>query len=375
VQRFSGGHGRRPGATVVAVQLRQQVLDVLGGYVSASTSEHLALIHGDEVEVRVQVRNASIYDVGAVEMKHRYTAAKNGPKYDGVATVKGAVYDPTKRTFTINHIPSNETVEFTFRTLLRGSLTYGISQTKMELMDFVVLESNRRFPPRTPESTLEQHRQRVERVGIGGTEVSCFTGEFGEPDLPVEPPVGGPPPITRTAGALPIGDIIGNVTVTKRPSTIETLPGSRGSFSIYVQNKSPYDLHDLTVTDNFDTQALTVVDTGGGTPTTSGLVWQIASLPAENQWTTRYAVEVKGDDPGNRVIASTVILNSQELIDVPRNYLSASSELHILGGGIMPQTGVDTSLILIAALQILIGTLIAFSIFGLGFREVWRRIE
>ena len=183
VRRFRGGHGRGPGATVVVVAMRQQVIDVRGDFVSATTDRNLALIHGDEIFVRVQVKNNSIYDVGRIVLKSNYRPARGGSRMEGIASVRGAKYDPSSDEFFIDRLGSNETVDITYRVLLRSKLGEGISQVTMTLNDFTVLEPGRRFQPPIPESSPSYTRQRVERVGIGGKEVSCVTGDPEDPRI------------------------------------------------------------------------------------------------------------------------------------------------------------------------------------------------
>jgi len=175
VREFSGGHGRRPGPTIVKIEMRQNVRDSLGKIVSANSDQEIALIEGDEVTVLVDVNNSSIYDVANVIISHTYKVASFGPEMESIVSVMGGTYDPSAKTFRIELIPGGATVQLSFRIFLHGDLREGISQTKLKMEDFVVLESDRRFLQRTPESGTKT-RQNIERVGIGGVEVSCFTG-------------------------------------------------------------------------------------------------------------------------------------------------------------------------------------------------------
>jgi hypothetical protein len=175
IREFTGGHGRRPGPTIVKVEMRQTIRNSDGKMVSANSDDEIANIEGDEVTVLVDVQNSSQYDVAGVIINHAYNSPRPGPEMESIVSVIGGTYDSSSKTFRIELIPGGETVQLSFRIFLHGNLREGVSQTKLTLEDFYVLGSDRRFPQRTPEST-GRNRQNVERVGIGGKEVSCFSG-------------------------------------------------------------------------------------------------------------------------------------------------------------------------------------------------------
>jgi uncharacterized repeat protein (TIGR01451 family) len=381
VRRFRGGHGRRPGATTVVVTLRQQVLDVYGGFISSSTNRNLSLLAGDEVSVRVQVNNNSIYDVSHVVMRHRYRPATGGPRMDGIASVLGAAYDPSRDSFIIDRIKSDETAEFSFRILLHGNLGSGISETEMTLEDFMVLESERRLPPRTgltPDTRLAS-TQRIERVGLGGTEVSCFTGAREETfsAVPSRTSRTTLERVTRTP-QQPVSAVVvpsGALTIDKRASRQEAMLGDRVTYTIAVQNQSAQTFRNILVDDRFDTAMLQVENAGGALVTDVGLHWLIASLKPTEQWTARYIARIAAVSPAQQGIPNTVTLIGEQLIDVPVSDVSDSVEVRIGQSVLMPQTGWDTFAFAWTMLQFLLGAFIAFGLYGVCMWEVWRRIR
>ena len=178
VREFSGGHGRGPGPTIVKLEMRQFVRNFQMQMVEANSDDEIAFIEGDEVTVLLKVKNNSIYDVANVMINHIYKAPRDGPEMESIVSVMGGAYEAFSKTFRIERIPAGEIAELSFRIFLHGELDGGVSQNKLKLEDFVVLGSERRFPQRTPENA-GRTRQNIERVGIGGIEVSCFTGHPG----------------------------------------------------------------------------------------------------------------------------------------------------------------------------------------------------
>lgn len=177
IRRFNVGPGRRPGATVVPVTLRLQVKDRDGQFIEASADRTKAFVSGDKLSFKAIVNNLSLYDVGNVVITHAFDPSRTGPKLDQITDVKGATYNERLEAFVIGTIPSDDSVTFTFTLLLSGNLDADLSQSQIRLEDFEVLESERRLPERTPETPSGRSSQTLEKVGIGGTDVACYTWE------------------------------------------------------------------------------------------------------------------------------------------------------------------------------------------------------
>jgi uncharacterized repeat protein (TIGR01451 family) len=392
VRRFPGGPGRRPGATVVVVEMRQEVQDLRGSYVAASSEQNLALLRGDEVAVRLLVKNRSIYDVGRISIKHHYRASRSGPLVQGIASVRGAAYDSSQKMFLIDRLRANQTAEITFRILLKGDLRDGISQTAVTLNEFIALDRSGRFGEPVPEAQNQGSRRALELVGIGAKEVSCFTGDpldnrvspgtaanaprqaFGRGMLPVILPA--PSPVRQTRG-----DLTGALTVRKQAQQNVIRPGSVVNYAITVQNASSATFRQILVDDRFDTNLLAVSEAGGGLPTDSGLHWIIREIGPKSEWSARYTARLTQNAEPGQSIPNTVMLRGDDLRDVPTSSLLSSAEVKVAGGRteapgqvVMPQTGWGIVSSLLMILQVAFGVVIAFGLYGAGVWMVWRRV-
>jgi hypothetical protein len=173
---MSGGPGRRPGATVVPVSLRLLLRSREGTYVFASSPWTVTEVAGDELEFRLLIANRSLYDVGQVIVEADFSPAVALSSPWEIMAVEGANYGLYTREFFIDRIQSGEEITVSFRLVLPEPVTEELSQLLVRLLDFTVLEASRRYPLRTPGTPPGKRTQTVARVGIGSTDVACFTG-------------------------------------------------------------------------------------------------------------------------------------------------------------------------------------------------------
>ncbi len=412
VRRFTVGPGRRPGATVVPVTLRLQVLGSDGEFTEASADRTRATVAGNDVTLHATVSNLSLYDVGNVIIKHTFKPSVSGPRLQSIGSVSGgAILNERLGSFVIDLVPSDDAVSFTFHLLLSGDINGGLSQSQIRLEDFEVLEAERRFPERTPETPIGRSTQTIERIGIGGTDVACFTGDDGVTRFlpststsPTSPPAArlpagqgragtttntstrrepGPPyllPSGRslaepTASVTPVASLNALVSLEKRASTSEVQPGGSVTYTITVHNRGTETLRDLLVDDRFSSMQLRVVDPQEGQVLPSGIQWIIATLPPGEQWVMRYRAEVLPHLQPGEDIPSTTMLSGGALLDVPTTKRSASLTVSVIGG--MPRTGVELRWIILA-LQVLGGIGIAFLLCALSLssaRFMGRKME
>ena len=400
LRRFTTGPGRRPGATVVPVTLRLQVLNAEGKFVEASADRTRATVSGNDITLKAIVNNTSLYDVGNVVVTHSFKKPFSGsPTLEAITSVNGAFYNERINSFVIDTVPSDTAITFTFHILLSGDTNGGLSQSKITLEDFEVLEAERRLPERTPETPAGRSTQTIERVGIGGTDVACFTGDGVTRFLPstATTPTStlrrnpGPPYLTQTSGSTgqsssaratptssasssspsrvspPVSIVsapLPSLTVEKTANTAEVRPGSVVTYTIVVTNQGTATVRDILVDDRFDARQLAVTETAGGALTPSGLQWVIATLAPGERWVVRYRAEVlSGVQPGS-AIPNTVLLTGDSLLDVPTTRRSQSAQVSVLGT-VMPQTGVDLWIFTLGG-NILLGIVIAFVLFTLS---------
>lgn len=393
IRRFTSGHGRRPGATVVAVSMRQQVKDVRGEFVTAGSERTLAHVTGNAVQIRVYVNNESIYDIGSVEIQYAFRHVPNGPALSGITDVSGAAYIPNDHEFVLDRVPSGSTVEFSFTMLLDDILGSGIAQSSLLLHDFMVLDSESRFPERLPETSIGRNRTTIEKIGIGGKEVSCFTADEivrvpGTIAARV-PQVSLPPSITvtdmpkpknpiSTVSTLSPQAIIGKLAIDQRFSPSSPMPGNSIRATITVRNNSMEALRGILVDDRFDADKLNIRDAGGGSITVFGIQWLISELTAGDSWSVTSLLRASDALKIGDVIPATVSLFSDQLLDVPVTQLSKSSEIVIVGRGatvatswygetpetvIMPVTGASFGGLFSSIIATFLGVILGCAIF------------
>ncbi len=387
VRRFVVGPGRRPGATVVPLTLRLQILNEEGEFIEASAGRTKALVIGDDLTFQATVNNLSLYDVGNVVLKHTFTPSRSGPREQGISGVQGAVYNELIKAFVIDLIPSDDSVTFTFHLLLSGNLDAEISQSQILLEDFEVLEAERRFPERTPETPIGRSSQTLERVGIGGTDVACFTWEGNE--RIVETPVStssrsvssvgttsgrrepGPPylfPSGRSlpepiASVTPVTSLSALVSLEKRASMSEVQPGGSVTYTITVRNRGAETLRNILVDERFSSAQQRSVEAAEGTVVSSGIQWTITTLEPGRSWVGRYRAQVAAVVRPGEEIPSTTTLSGEALLDIPTTQRSASVSVKVLQ--ILPKTGIEMRGI-IFAFQVLLGMVISFVLFFLS---------
>ena len=326
VHRFRAGPGRRPGATVVPVTVRVEVLNTDGVFSDASSDATRAVVTGDDVVLRVLVANLSLYDIGHIVLTHDFTPAPDSADAEGIGGIEGARFDERSREFLIDRVASGETASFTFHLFLNGNPGEGISQSKMLLKDFDVLESERRYPVRTPETPLDRPSQSLERLGIGFGDVACFAGA-----MPALPPI-----LTPQAGG---GMERSPLSIQKIASRSEASPGALIVFSIIVTNHGTEILRNVVVDDRFDSTQLKVTDAGGGEVLPSGIQWVIPVLAPDGRFVARYSAEILPGAKNGDHIANTATLVSHDLLDIPAPERRATAEVAIVTA--MPRTGVD----------------------------------
>ena len=348
--------------------MRQYVKNSRGEYVPAISVKELAKITGDQISIRVDVKNNSIYPVGNVKIQHAYRRVPEGPQMIDIVDVSGGTYIPHDHLFYIEKIRAGATAELTFTILLDGNLGRGIAQNTSYLHDFMVLDPSSRFPRRLPETHVSRSRSIVEKLGIGGKEVSCFSAypdevSIKEPEKvvvtarPVAPPPLPPTTVTtgsQTARTSDPSGIVGKLTIEKRVSDSTPRSGQQVLFSVIVHNGSSETFRDVLVDDRFDTRHFEVVEDGGGLSTSAGIQWLIEELKPGDDWSASYSVRVARGLVSGTGIPNTVSLFGEQLLDVPSSALSKSLELKIAGAEviaaapvvietprtvIMPQTG------------------------------------
>lgn len=356
IQRSRGGPGRRPGATVVPVTIRLEVLNAAGKFVGASSDYTTAMVEGDDVTLRATVTNLSLYDVGSIVIRHRFTPSEDGPILEGIGDVQGAELSERSQTFHITEIESDSSVAFTFRLLLTGALDEELSESQIRLESFEVLGSERRHPQRLPESSRDQSRQSLERLGIGTTDVACFIGSS----------------IRERQGGQG-GE--GPISVQKSTNVTEVQPGGTIVYTITVTNRGNETLRDVLIDDRFSSSHLRVSDTGGGEKLASGLQWFIEELSPGERFVARYRAEADMSLRNGDHIPNTTLVVSSQLRDTSTTKRSASVTVPVLQK--MPRTGVELSWLLVP-LEILLGCLVAFLLFRTGLSiALWqgRKIE
>lgn len=402
MRNFPGGPGRRPGATVVPVFIRQTVREENGNEVFAVSETQLADVAGDAIEFRVQIRNESPYDVGTVELHHAYRTVREGPKITSIGDVSGGVYVPDDHMFVVDRVPAGQTVDLTYTLFLDRPLKQEISQSAVTLHDFIVLDPESRFPERFRETVLGRHRTTIEKMGLGGKEVSCFTGENADrfvlgdqQGIEVIPPRTIPrqtPPAaaqvdTVNTASLTPEEIRDNLTLQKRVSGSMT-PGGGVTATITVRNGTNGTLEDVLVDDRFDGSRLIVRNDAGGVSTRSGIQWLIPVLPPGQSWSITYDATINNGLRSGDRIPSTVTLFGEQLLDVPTSALSESHDIVLASEHVMipqaeaaetpnsvvfPQTGVEDGVVSMF-LQILIGVVMALVIYGASVRILWKKL-
>lgn len=393
IRTFTSGPGRRPGATVVPVFMRQYVKNSRGQYVSAINVKELAKVTGDQISIRVDVKNNSIYPVGNVKIHHAYRRVPEGPEMMDIVDVTGGTYIGHDHLFFIERIDAGATTELLFTILLDGDLGRGIAQNSTKMHDFMVLDPSLRFPQRLPETHISRSRSVVERVGIGGKEVSCFSAApeeylLEEPEVVIpERSVVLPPATvqtgTRTARTEEPSEIIGKLLIEKSTSDTTPRQGQQLIFTINVLNNSEQTFRDVLVDDRFDTSHLEILEDGGGLTTSVGIQWLIEELKPGDDWDASYSTRVARGLVAGTGIPNTVSLFGEQLLDVPSSTLSKSLELKVAGAEviaaepvvietpdtvIMPQAGRGSIVLMI--FEIVAGTFMAFSVFWIGLRKL-----
>jgi|GEM_PF-2517776 uncharacterized repeat protein (TIGR01451 family) len=377
VKRFPYGPGRRSSSTAVLVTLRQQVFNVNSSLDAASSAQTVADVRSDDqIGVRLSVRNSSIYDVGDVKIRHTFSSSQPGLSIDGIASIEGASYDESRSAFTVFKVESGETAEVTFRLLLSENIDMEISQNKFEIIDFIVMESERRYPPSSPDTSPGRTTQDVVRLGIGGTAVSCFKAyeEYGVT----------PPSMVSTGGSRDwTSDSTrdwnnerqsGAIQLSKKASRQEAKPGETISYTVNVQNRGNEAIRNVRVDDRFDTSKQKVINAGGGLVTDFGIRWVIPSLDPSERWVARYSTRLNESAAQGDILPNTVTITSEDLVNIPTSQLRSNSQIRVVDGYIIPQTGVDLSTALLIALQVVIGMLIALGLFGVGLWVVVREV-
>lgn len=406
IRDFPGGPGRRPGATVIPVFMRQTVLDEKGDYVFAISERQLADVRGDAMKFRLQVRNESAFDVGTVRLHHAYRTVREGPKLLAIADIAGGTYVQDDHMFVIEKIAAGQTVDLEYTLLIERPLEEEVSQSAITLDDFMVLDPASRFPQRYPETSYYRHRTTIEKVGIGGKEVSCFTGEnadrfalpgqqntavsnsYRAPSRANPPTTIVPARVPLSASALTPEQIRDRLTVHKRVSGVARA-GSMVTVTVTVENDTNATFEDILVNDRFDADLLMVENEGDGVTTSAGVQWLIQNLGPDETWSATYTARVNDRMNAGDRIPSTVSIFGEQLLDVPTSALSQSSDLMIAGEAYrapqpvvtetpytvaLPQTGVEVGSALAVFVQILIGTIVAIAMYGMGVRFFWKRL-
>ena len=337
--------------------LRVEVKNTDGVFSDASSDATRAVVAGDDVTLRILVANLSLYDIGHVVLTHDFTPAAGSADAEGIGGIEGAQFDARSREFLIDTIASDETASFTFHLFLSGVPSEDISQSKMLLKDFDVLESERRFPVRTPETPLDRPSQSLERLGIGFGDVACFAGA-----MPALPPI-----LTPQAGS---GMERSPLSIQKTVSRSEAAPGTTIVFSVIVTNHGTEILRNVVVDDRFSAMQLKVTDAGGGEVLPSGIQWVIPVLAPAERFVARYSAEVlRGAKNGER-IANTALLISRDLLDTPVAARRATAEVVIVTA--MPKTGSDLGIFFFGSF--LLGMMLFFGMVLFG-QQVMREFE
>jgi len=370
--------------------MRQYVKNSRGEYVSAMSVKELAKVTGDQISIRVDVKNNSIYPVGNVKIQHAYRRVPEGPKMLNIVDVSGGTYIPHDHLFYIERIEAGAITELKFTVLLDGNLGKGITQNSSFMHDFWVLDPSKRFPQRMPETPISSSRTVVEKVGVGGKEVSCFSAApdeyvFEEPEKvvvtkrPVAPPPLPPTTVqtgTQTARTSDPSSIVGKLTIEKRVSDLTPRRGQQVLFSVNVHNGSSETFRDVLVDDRFDTSYLEVIEDGGGLSTSAGIQWLIEELRPGDDWNAGYSVRVARGLVAGTGIPNTVSLFGEQLLDVPSSALSKSLELKVAGAEviaaqpvvietpqnvIMPQAGRGS--VMLRVFEVLVGAMMGCLVF------------
>jgi len=400
IRTFAGGPGRRPGATVIPVFIRQSVMNEEGEFVYAISEMQLADVDGDSIDFLVQAKNDSAFDVGFIELQHAYRSIREGPKLASIGNVVGGRYDALNHQFVIDRIPARSTVDLTYTLYLDRPVDSSLMQSAVRLSDFMVLDPGSFFPQRLSTTSVSRHRSTVEKMGIGGREVSCFTGEdadrFAIPGQQATAVIARTAvlPVSRASTSLPEvaltpEQIRGNLQISLRSNPASPRANQTVRFAITVKNNTRGTLHEILVDSRFDTGRLQVTDAGGGNATSSGIQWMISELSPGEEWNSSYDVRVDNALRTGDRIPTTVSLFSAELLDVPTTQLSKSSEL-VIGGQVssvtlartietptsvvFPQTGIEMMDSIILLLNVLMGTIGAFALYGFSVWILWRRI-
>ncbi|HLC75721.1 MAG TPA: hypothetical protein VJB82_01190 [Candidatus Peribacterales bacterium] len=398
IRDFPGGPGRRPGATPIPVFIRQTVMNEEGVYVFATIEAQLADVAGDAINFKVDVKNNSSFDVGFVELQHSYRTVREGPKLVSISNVVGGSYVPSDHMFVIDRIPAGSTVSLTYTLYLSRMADVSVMQSSVLLHDFMVLDPQSRFPQRYPETAIGRHRTTIEKVGIGGKEVACFTGENadryalpGQKDTvtPAQsafrtPSVQSPP----SSIVLTPEQIRGKLTISLRADPSSSNPGDTVRYFVSVQNATSGTFYDMLVDSRFDTNLLDILDANGGVATQAGIQWLIDTLNPGQTWNTSYDVRVDDGIVPGRSVPTTVSLFSGDLLDVPSSALTMSKELRVVSGDSfvqsrsqetpytvrMPQTGVAFWSVVFIMVQAFLGVAIASLLYIAAAWMLWRRM-
>ena len=357
---------------MVPLTLRLQVQNEEGEFVEASAGRTKARVIGDDLTFQVVVNNLSLYDVGNVVLKFSFIPSRSGPRVQSISDVQGAVYNELIKAFVLDVIPSDDSVTFTFHLRLSGNLDAGLSQSQILLEDFEVLEAERRFPERTPETPLGRSAQTLERVGLGGTDVACFTWEGNERiteeparasssrsqtpastlnsgrrepgppytlvrtgaervaasyQPPSEPSSSSPMP-ARSESSVTASSAA--VSLEKRASMSEVQPGGSVTYTITVRNRGEDTLRNILVEERFSSTQQRSVEAAEGTVVPTGIEWRIASLEPGRSWVGRYRAEVSDVLQVGEQIPSTTLLSGDALLDIPTTQRSASVSVTVL---------------------------------------------
>ena len=110
------------------------------------------------------------------------------------------------------------------------------------------------------------------------------------------------------------------VLLSKRADVSETVPGSIIRYTIRVQNILVQTINGAVVTDRFDAQALTVVDSGSADVATAGqLRWKLPALKPGDVWEKEYSLSVASELKNGEVVRNIASISGDGITTMSMN--------------------------------------------------------
>ncbi|MFA7681891.1 MAG: hypothetical protein WCX61_02575, partial [Candidatus Peribacteraceae bacterium] len=123
------------------------------------------------------------------------------------------------------------------------------------------------------------------------------------------------------------------VSVDKSADRDEVQPGSIATYTVTIQNTSPYSIENMQVEDTFTAGSLTVEDAASGNVVGNTIRWNVPILGANATRVLRYRVRVDSTMRHGQVITNSVTVSSPDLSGTP----SDTEQIRVIEQ--LPQTG------------------------------------